>query len=201
MGIPVLLETTLEEKARRIVGRFQNSVARMAGLIDNLMDFARARLGAGLSLTKCIDPGLGGMLEQVIAELQVVWPDRTIRSELALSAPVACDGPRISQLLSNLLSNALTHGASDSPVWVDARSDDSVFKLEVTNRGTPIPPDFLDRVFEPFARSSAISGEQGLGLGLYIASEIAHAHGGLITVASSSEKTCFTFQMPVTTPS
>jgi signal transduction histidine kinase len=195
LGIPILLGTPLEEKARLIVARLQNSVSRMAGLIDNLMDFARTRLGAGLSLVKTVDGGLGGMLEQVIAELQIVWPDRTIRSELSLSRPVYCDGPRISQLLSNLLANALTHGASDSPVLVNARSDDSRFELSVTNRGNPIPSDSLSRVFEPFSRASAISGQQGLGLGLYIASEIARAHGGSISVTSSSEQTCFTFHM------
>jgi signal transduction histidine kinase len=136
------------------------------------------------------------MLEQIIAELQVVWPDRPIRSELALNRPIVCDGPRISQLLSNLLANALTHRASDSPVWVHARSDDSGFELKVTNRGKPIPPEFLDSVFEPFSRYSVKSGEQGLGLSLYIASEIARAHAGSLSVVSSSEETCFIFRVP-----
>jgi signal transduction histidine kinase len=196
LGLPVLLETPLNERARRVVGRIQNSVARMAGLINNVMDFARTRMGSGLSLTRSIDYGLAGMLEQVIAELQVVWPDRTIRSELSLAMPVACDSARISQLLSNLLANALTHGASDSPVLVHARSDDSGFKLSVTNHGKQIPPEAADRLFEPFSRASTTEGQQGLGLGLYIASEIAQAHGGTISVVSSSQQTCFSFRMP-----
>jgi signal transduction histidine kinase len=196
MGLPVLLETPLNERARRVVGRIQNSVARMAGLINNVMDFARTRMGAGLSLTRSIDHGLAAMLEQVIAELQVVWPGRTIRSDLSLSSPVACDGARISQLLSNLLANALTHGASDSPVLVHAGSDDSGFELSVTNQGEQIPPEAIDRLFEPFSRASTTQGQQGLGLGLYIASEIARAHGGTISVVSSPQQTCFSFRVP-----
>jgi signal transduction histidine kinase len=196
MGLPVLLETPLDERARRVVGRIKSSVARMAGLINNVMDFARTRMGAGISLTRSIDHRLAGMLEEVIAELQVVWPDRTIRSDLSLAMPVACDGARISQLLSNLLANALTHGASDSPVWVHARSSESGFELSVTNAGKQIPPEAVDRLFEPFSRASTTHGQQGLGLGLYIASEIARAHGGAISVVSSSQQTCFTFRMP-----
>jgi signal transduction histidine kinase len=110
--------------------------------------------------------------------------------------PVACDGARISQLLSNLLANALTHGASDSPVLVHARSDENGFELSVTNNGEQIPPQAVDRLFEPFSRASTTQGQKGLGLGLYIAAEIARAHGGAISVVSSSQQTCFSFRMP-----
>jgi signal transduction histidine kinase len=197
LSVPALLRTSLNEDAMRIVRRVQNSVARMAGLIDNILDFARTRLGSGLSLTKIVEPGLEGMLDQVIAELQTVWPERAIQSEIALGRPVICDGARIAQLFSNLLANALTHGAPDRPVRVRARGDDSGFEISVRNSGEPIPPDSLDRLFEPFSRASARPGQQGLGLGLYIASEIARAHEGSINVASSTEETCFTFSMPI----
>jgi signal transduction histidine kinase len=93
-----------------------------------------------------------------------IWPERAIQSEIALGGPVICDGARIAQLFSNLLANALTHGAPDRPVRVRARSDDSCFEISVMNSGEPIPPDSLDRLFEPFSRASARSGQQGLGL-------------------------------------
>jgi signal transduction histidine kinase len=63
LSVPVLLATPLDERARRVVGRINNSVTRMAGLIDNVLDFARSRLGAGLSLTKIENNGLAAMLE------------------------------------------------------------------------------------------------------------------------------------------
>lgn len=197
LSVPALLRTPLSEDATRIVRRIQNSLARMAGLITNILDFAHTRLGSGLSLTRKADTSLEATLDQVIAELQAVWPERIIQSEIALRRPVTCDSARIAQLFSNLLANALTHGALDKPVRVRARSDNGGFEISVINSGEPIPPDSLGRLFEPFSRASARSGQGGLGLGLYIASEIARAHEGSLTVASSSEETCFTFKMPI----
>ncbi|MDQ3805439.1 MAG: GAF domain-containing sensor histidine kinase [Acidobacteriota bacterium] len=195
-GAELLTAMRLGEQAARVVTLIQNSSARMAGLIDNVMDFARGHLGGGLSLNRAADAGLEATLEQVIAEVRVAWPERAIRSELALGRPVACDGARIAQMLSNLLANALTHGDPAGPVWVRARSDDKGFELSVANRGAPIPPDTVGRLFQPFSRASARPGQQGLGLGLYIASEIARAHEGSLAVASSTEETRFTFRMP-----
>jgi signal transduction histidine kinase len=191
-----VLKTPLSEKATRTVSLIQNSAARMAGLIDNVLDFVRARLGGGLSLNWVADAGLQAMLEHVIVELRAGWPDRVIQSELALNRPVACDGARIAQLLSNLLANALTHGDPAGPVRVNARSDHTGFELSVTNLGEPILPETVDRLFQPFSRASSRPDHQGLGLGLYIASEIAHAHAGTLRVVSSEEETRFTFGMP-----
>ena len=109
---------------------------------------------------------------------------------------MACDSARIAQLFSNLLANALTHGDPAGPVWVFARSGDDGFELSVANLGEPIPPETQASLFKPFSRASARPGQQGLGLGLYIASEIARAHGGSLEVASSEEITRFTFRMP-----
>jgi signal transduction histidine kinase len=114
----------------------------------------------------------------VIAEARIAWPDRDIRCELALNQAVACDGARIAQMLSNLLANALTHGHPHGPIWVSARSDKRGFELSVANLGEPIPPNIIDRLVQPFSRATAGPGEEGLGLGLYISSEIARAHEG-----------------------
>jgi signal transduction histidine kinase len=196
-GTRLLRDMPLSEKAARIVSLMGNSAARMAELIDNVLDFARGRLGGGISVTMGIDEGLGAMLEQAIAEMRAAWPHRVIQSDIALNSPVACDSGRIAQLLSNLLANALTHGDSAGPVRVRAHSDESGFELSVANLGEPIPPDIVDHLFQPYSRASVRSGQQGLGLGLYIASEIARAHEGTLEVASSPEETRFTFRMPV----
>ena len=195
-GTGILLRLSLSEQATPVVAMVQRSAARMAGLIDDVMDFARGRLGGGLSLVRTADADVETMLEQVIAEAQTAWPDRDIRIELTLSRAVDCDGARIAQMFSNLLANALTHGDPDGPIWVSARSDDAGFELSVANLGEPIPPAIVDQLFQPFKRASVRSGQEGLGLGLYIASEIARAHEGSLGVASSSEETRFTFRMP-----
>jgi signal transduction histidine kinase len=95
-----------------------------------------------------------------------------------------------------LLANALTHGDLDGPIWVRAGSDETGFELSVANLGETIAPDIVNQLFQPFTRASARIGQEGLGLGLYIASEIARAHDGSLEVASSSEETRFTFRMP-----
>jgi signal transduction histidine kinase len=196
-GAELLLKMPLTDKGMGIVGLIRNSAARMTGLIDNVLDFARARLGGGISVNRAVDPGLATMLEQVIAELRTAQPDRVIETEIALSRPVACDSARIAQLFSNLLANALTHGDPDGPIRVHAGTDETVFELSVSNPGEPIPHDTVDRLFRPFERASARPGQQGLGLGLYIASEIARAHEGSMEVVSCPEETRFTFRMPV----
>jgi signal transduction histidine kinase len=195
-GAQLLLRMPLGDKAAHVATLMHRSAARMAALIDNVLDFARGRLGGGIAVTRVADPGLETALMQVIAELRSAWPDRVIDSKLALSRPVACDNARIAQLFSNLLANALAHGDPAGPVRVRARSDDGGFELSVANLGEPIPRGTLGRLFQPFYRASAQPYQQGLGLGLYIASEIARAHDGALEVASSPEETRFTFRMP-----
>jgi signal transduction histidine kinase len=196
-GATVLDKMPVGEKAMPVVALIRRSAARMAGLIDNVLDFARGRLGGGLSLSLVVDRNLEAILEHVVAEQRAAWPDRDLLAEIDLTLPVAYDGARISQLVSNLLANALTHGDPTGPVWLQARSGAGGFELAVVNLGEPIPPATLAHLFHPFSRASVRRGQQGLGLGLYIASEIARAHGGSLEVASTAENTRFTFRMPV----
>jgi sigma-B regulation protein RsbU (phosphoserine phosphatase) len=136
------------------------------------------------------------VLTHVVSELQARWPDQIIDVSFALPNRIDCDAIRIGQLLSNLLGNALTHGAANAPVRVEAVEAAGRFDLLVTNHGEPIPPQALDRLFRPFERGSVGAGQQGLGLGLYIAGEVARAHAGELTVSSSREATIFKFSMP-----
>jgi signal transduction histidine kinase len=195
-GARMLLKEQLSTKATSILGLVQSSVSRMAELIDNVLDLARGRLGGGLPLERHANEALEPALAQVIEELRVAWPDREIETQFALGAAVHCDRARVAQLLSNLLGNALAHGAPERPVRVLVAADEDSFEMSVANQGEPIPPATVQHLFQPFFRGTRRPGQQGLGLGLYIASEIARAHGGTLTVASSSEETRFTFRMP-----
>jgi signal transduction histidine kinase len=179
-----------------ILALMQQSVARMSALIDNVLDFARGRLGGGVSLNRTPQM-LHAVLDQVIAELRASYPASQIETHFDVAQPLDCDGGRIAQLFSNLLGNALTHGTPGSPVRVQATTKDDEFELSVANLGDPIPPEAINRLFQPFYRVSAQDAVQGLGLGLYIASEIARAHGGKIEVASSAQEIRFTFRMPL----
>src|SRR6266853_1374539 len=191
-GAKMLTKEDQKEPAGEILGLMQKSVARMSALIDNVLDFARGRLGSGITLKRS-PQSLEPVLNQVIAELRAGSPGRKIETTFDLTRAVDCDGGRIAQLFSNLLGNAVTHGAAERPIRVHATTQDGKFELSVANAGEPIPSEAMERLFQPFYRVAEQGSQQGLGLGLYIASEIARAHGGTIDVTSSPAETRFTF--------
>ncbi|UFX47159.1 GAF domain-containing sensor histidine kinase [Bradyrhizobium sp. 41S5] len=195
-GMRLLLKEPLNEKSMTYVGLLQNSVKRMATLIDDVLDFARARLGGGFKLKRSADAQLLLALEQVVNELRAAWPDRVIQTDFAINRGIDCDPARIAQLLSNLVGNALKHGDGNSPIRVSAATDSEGFELSVANGGAPIAPAVIERLFQPFFRVAHQSTYEGLGLGLYIAAEIARAHNGKLDVTSSAAETRFTFRIP-----
>jgi signal transduction histidine kinase len=196
-GTRLLGRAQPDDKKAEILTMMQQSVRRMAGLIDNVMDLARARLGGGLAISRTASAELEPVLEQVIAELRTSAPTVVIKTHFALAESILCDAPRIAQLLSNLLGNAITHGTPDKPIMVRATSSGGVFELSVSNSGEPIADIAMGQLFLPFSRGAIRPNQQGLGLGLYIASEIAKAHGGTLNVVSVPAETRFTFRMPL----
>ena len=136
------------------------------------------------------------VLEGVVQELQEVNPGRIIESHLDTMSGLEVDRMRIAQLLSNLLANALTHGMPDKPVVVQATTRDAAFELSVINHGPPIPEFAKAQLFKPLFKGDGRT-KTGLGLGLYMASEIAKAHGGTLGASSDGALTVFTFRMPL----
>ena len=125
-GVQLLALAPLDARFKQLVVMMKDSAARMAELIANVMDFARGRLGGGMSLTRTptiMEP----VLAHVVNELRSAYPTRNITTEFALTESVDCDAARISQILSNLLANALTHGSSDMPVHVRSFTNEQVF--------------------------------------------------------------------------
>jgi signal transduction histidine kinase len=137
------------------------------------------------------------LLELVVAELRTAWPDRVIQSDFTIAQPMSCDRECVAQLFSNRLANAITHGAADAPIRTKAWIYEGVFELSVANSGDPISPATMEHLFQPFYRNSLRPTQQGLVLGLYIASIIARAHGGRLAVTSTSAAARFTFYMPI----
>lgn len=193
-AVRLFLKAKSPEQAAEIGAMMQNSVQRMARLIDNVMDLTRGRLGGGLTLELKLED-LEPPLNQVLAEIRTGHPDRAIDAEISVPDRVKCDAARISQLFSNLLGNAIAHGDADTPILVAASTSNGRFELSVTNTGAPIPEPARQRLFQPFYRGAGPA-PQGLGLGLYIVSEIARAHGGVVSFQSSTKETRFTYRMP-----
>lgn len=197
MATELLQMTPLDTSAQRNVGRIQNSVKRMTDLVHDILDFARGRLGSGIPVALHRHEDVAEELAQVVAETRINHPGREIQAAIAAHITVVCDARRIAQLLDNLLANAMVHGDVQVPVQVEAHCNKSHFILSVRNGGAAIPAGKLANLFHPFSRMHSEEPRPGLGLGLYIASEIAKAHLGTLTVESDDAAgTCFTFTMP-----
>lgn len=195
MGATLLAEATLDEGQARALEMMQSSVVRMSGLIEDTLDFTRGRLGGGIALEAISDEPVEPVLRQVVREVRARWPERALEAHFDLREGIHHDRRRLAQLFTNLLANAMTHGKAGGVVKVRAISGGGAFELSVANAAAPIPPHILQRLFEPFARGSGDDLRQGLGLGLYIASEIARSHHGHLGVQANSEEICFTFTM------
>ena len=198
-GVELMMRDGTPAERRTAIGKMVGaSVNRMAGLIDDIMDFARGRLGDGLTLDRNSDQTLAPVLQQVVAELRTTVSDNDINVAIALVEPVDCDRQRIAQMVSNPLGNALTHGDSSDPVRFEAITHDGWLQISVANSGAPISSAMMERIFEPFARGKHRPSQQGLGLGLYISHQIAVAHGGTLDVRSIETETRFTFRTQLT---
>lgn len=196
-GTELLLRRAPDDRARGIIEHIRSSGQRAARLVEDVLDFARARLGGGITVKREPCPDLGDALRQVVAELEGIYPQRVIRLHIGAMDGVSCDRERVMQLVSNLVSNALLHGAQNEPVSVAAACDEHGLRISVHNIGAPMDSEVLTQLFRPFSRRGGNRPGNGLGLGLYIAHQIAVGHGGTLEACSSAEHgTVFTFTLP-----
>ncbi|MET0504115.1 MAG: HAMP domain-containing sensor histidine kinase, partial [Luteibacter sp.] len=186
------------ERGQRLVRHLARSITRMSGLIEDIMDFARGRLGGGIPLELTLRTDLARVVDEAADEVRQGQPHCMIDCSGETTAPVRFDGKRMRQLLANLLNNAVAHGDPTEVIRVTTTQADGWVSVAVSNLGAPIPPDMVGRLFEPFVRPDSSVPRPGLGLGLYVASEIARGHNGSLTVASSADiGTTFTLRLPV----
>jgi signal transduction histidine kinase len=176
-----LTDPQLVDLARRMSG----NARRMKGLIDQLMDFARGRLGGGIGVSMAPEPRLRELLIAASRELADAHPDRVIVNDVQALPVIRCDAERLQQLVSNLLGNAISYGDAARPITLASRIDGNELLISVHNFGEPISAEVIDKIFSPFWRRTADSTREGLGLGLHICNEIVRVHGGRIAVAST----------------
>ena len=178
--------------------RLDGNVQRMLRMTEDMMDFARGRLGAGIEVDMRLDSHLSTSLSDLVKERRMSHPERDIEDRIAILVPVRCDPLRIQQLMSKLLDNALQYGAAERPVQIDVHTDADALHLAVRNGGRPIPPRELSHIFEPYWRPATNRPAGGLGLGLYLCAQIVKAHGGtLVATSSTAEGTCFRARLPL----
>ncbi len=195
LGAEILTSSALPAAKASIVQRIGRSVDRMARLIDDVLDFARGRLGEGIPLQAAPIADVAALFRQVIDELQAVHPGRPIAVHVEGEGPMHGDPVRLSQLLQNLLANALVHSPEGARVAVTIGADDRHLVLSVSNGGPALPAQLVERMFEPYQRGTSAR-PAGLGLGLYIAAQIVRSHRGTIDVESNEVATTITCRLP-----
>jgi signal transduction histidine kinase len=189
----------LPEGARRSIAEIGRAGERMLEMIGTLLDFTSARFQGGLPVAP-VATNLHEVCRGVVAELRAAEPDRAIELALEGDGRGTWDPARLAQVVSNLVANALEHGARDGAVRVSVGGGEEGVVLEVENQGPAIAPERLAVIFEPFRGGSGPLGSsrpRGLGLGLYIVRQVVLAHGGSVEVASDEERgTRFTVRLP-----
>lgn len=179
------------------LARILSSGQRMTRMIDQLLDFTRARVGGGIEIRRTAT-NLADLCKQAVAEVELLFPDRRIDCRYEGNQDGSWDPDRLLQVISNLVGNATQHGSLDDPIriTVDGRERDVVI-FEIQNKGV-IPASQVPTLFDPFRGThQRRSDSRGLGLGLFIVQQIIRAHEGNVYVTSADEVgTTFTIRLP-----
>ncbi|WP_218418918.1 GAF domain-containing sensor histidine kinase [Alteromonas lipotrueae] len=194
MGVDFLVDHASDATSQKVLSRMDNSAKRMTRLISDVMDFTHGQMGKGIQLNVKPVSDLESVLAHTVTELSSLHSDRDIRANINIDGTFSCDPERISQLLSNLLINAIVHGDRAQPIKVIANVEQETLTVSVSNGGAPISADVIDKLFHPFWRNENNKKNGGLGLGLFIASQIAEAHKGSLMVHSDENETVFSFK-------
>ena len=195
MGTAMLLDhSELPPAQMKILLRVKSSSHRMVRMIADLLDFERSRQ-EGIPIVRT-SVALRGVVAQVVEEMELSHPTRTIEFSENGEAMGKWDADRFAQVASNLIGNAVQHSPANTAVGVSLTETRDTIVIEVSNEHTsPIPAHDLGRLFEPFRRGKQST---GLGLGLFIVKQIADAHGGSVTAVSLGDRTSFSVTLPRT---
>ncbi len=190
----------LAEPHLTLISRIVSATTRMNQMVGALLDFTRSRLGGGIPIDRST-MNMGKVVHDVTDEISAAHPGRAIKVDARGALNGEWDCARMSQVLTNLIGNALEHGSDRTAVKVDVQGNDKEVTIAVHNRGAPISEDQLDGIFNAMKQKAATGTKTGpaanLGLGLYIADQIVQAHKGRIDVESSEERgTTFTVHLP-----
>lgn len=183
----------------RLNSVIRNSTRRMNRLLLDVLDVSRLQQGMALTIVpEALD--LVVLVQQLVDEALTAQPSSPIHLDLPPALPLRADPGRLAQLISNLLSNARHHGTGDTRLSAAAIGD--TVRLQVSNAGEPIPERLLPTLFDPFKRTSAenLRNRTGMGLGLYIAAQVAAGHGGTLAYLPGANTVTFEVLLPRTGP-
>ena len=182
----------LDDEDAETAGRIISSSHRITRMITQTLDLTRARLGGGLPI-EAKPTDLREVCRNVVDEF-----DATIKLEVEGDVTGTWDADRLTEVLSNIVGNAIAYAAPETVVAVKAHADGADVVVEISNQGDPLPADLLPFIFEPFRRAKprAKSATGNLGLGLYIAHQIVLSHGGTLVASCADGTTTFVMRLP-----
>ncbi|QOV89180.1 HAMP domain-containing histidine kinase [Humisphaera borealis] len=190
-----------EPEAVSFATQICSNAVQMGRMIGDLLDYTRTRLGAGMPVEPApmdLKPLCRGLFD----EFRTAHPKCTFRFFSEGDGTGDWDADRVRQAISNLLGNAVQHGDASAPIELRLTGVDNEVSVAIHNGGSPIPPGELAKIFDPLVRGSSgdhpVKNRPGsIGLGLYIAREVAKSHGGSIEVVSTRDAgTNFTIRLP-----
>ena len=194
----LLEEAEHNDRVMKIARRIHSSAERSVRMISDLLDFTQARLGGGIRIERG-PADLHALASAATDEVLVACPERAVELSTEGDTQGSWDADRLLQLVGNLVTNALKYSPSGTPVTVRTSSLDATVELAVHNEGPPIPPERLGTIFEPLQRATDEIDvkTRSVGLGLYIVNAIVLAHGGTVSVVSTTDAgTTFTVRLP-----
>lgn len=197
MSAELLDKSNVSPSQSAVLARILRAGDRASRLIANLLDLTQVRLGSGLLVSPAL-MDLHATVAGAVQESSQVFPDRVLRHVQQGPGPCIADADRLAQLVGNLVSNAMAYGEPGAAVVVTSARQAGGFSVSVHNRGSPIPADIMDKLFERMMRGcDQVNTGRSVGLGLFIVNEIAKAHSGKVSVASTLEAgTTFTVMIP-----
>jgi signal transduction histidine kinase len=194
-GAQLLQHRSDDPAVKSVAAKMLSSGRRMGRMIDDILDLARARLAGGIPL-KREAADLAPLIDRVVHEHQAAAPSRTIDVTVEGNCSGEWDGDRLAQVVSNLVGNAIRHGAPEGAIVVTVNGSPDAVSIVVRNSGV-IPADILPHIFDPFRGGERNLGRsEGLGLGLYIVQQVVQAHRGRISVVSQDGETTFAIELP-----
>lgn len=189
-------------RATKIANQVYTSVRRASQIVGDLLDLTRCQMGPGIPV-KTSEINLSPLCQRVVEEIRAFHPEAIVMFDANTSVSGQFDGGRMEQVFSNIISNAVQHGDTTRPIQVELGMHEDFAAFTVRNSGEAIPEDVLPFIFNPMGRFSQRTAihhgpTEGLGLGLFIASEIVASHGGSIEVSSDTEQgTVFQVRVPL----
>jgi signal transduction histidine kinase len=189
----------LTEPGARAVQRVESAAHDMDGLFADLAEYANVPFGGGGTRIEPRALDLADALREVVGELSTQHPERPIRLGLHGDLRGQWDRARVGQLVTSLVHGAAHYAELAAPVDVQAEgSNEPDVTLSVHAPGRPIPSELRAHLFEPFRRGGEdLLGPLDLRIGLYLARQIASAHGGSVNVESAEERgATFTVRLP-----